>query len=231
MMRWFDQNARRSQSELLRDPRGTGHGHPAPSAQSGLLRDPHGRSYCHSAPLAQSGLLCQPEGGRQLAVAPLAQSGFSYLFALFAIVLVGLSMMGANLQWKTMLQRERETELLFRGDQYRRAITAYVHGQAGLQQYPLRVDDLVKDPRTSKRYLRRAYLDPMTGRSFTKIPCGDRLKGVASSSEAPTLKRDNFPPDYAQFNTTTTYREWIFQYDPAQVPLMPGQSPQPPIRC
>ncbi|MBI3607216.1 MAG: type II secretion system protein [Nitrospirae bacterium] len=179
--------------------------------QSGLLRHPRGSDHCHSAPSAQS--------------------GFSYLFALFTIVLVGLSMMGANLQWKTMLQREREAELLFRGDQYRRAIAAYVYGQAGPLQYPLRVDDLLKDPRTSKRYLRTAYLDPITGRPFTTIPCVDRIKGVHSPSEAPTLKRDNFPPEYAQFNTVTTYREWIFQYDPSQEPVKPGLPPPPLKRC
>ena len=82
-------------------------------AQGGLLRDLRGRDHFHSAPLAQSGLLRQPNGRRPWAGAPLAQGGFSYLFALFAIVLVGLSMMGANLQWKTMMQREREAELLF----------------------------------------------------------------------------------------------------------------------
>jgi type II secretory pathway pseudopilin PulG len=226
-----DRHAGNAQDGLLRHPRGSDHFHSAPSAQSALLRDPRGRNGFHFAPLAQVGLLRQPEGRKQLAVAPLAQDGFSYLFALFAIVLVGLSMMGANLQWKTMMQREREAELLFRGDQYRRAIVSYVHGQAGLQQYPLRVDDLVKDPRTSKRYLRTAYLDPVTGRPFTTIPCRDRVKGVVSSSEAPTLKRDNFPPDYAQFNTATTYREWIFQYDPSLVPVKRGQPPPPQIRC
>ena len=184
----------------------------AGNAQDGLLRDPDGRKNgFHSAPSAQD--------------------GFSYLFALFAIVLVGLSMMGANLQWKTMMQREREAELLFRGDQYRRAFATYYHSQAGVQQYPLRVDDLLKDPRTSKRFLRMAYLDPITGRPFAPIPCGNRIKGVASSSDAPTVKRDNFPPDYAQFNTATTYREWIFQYDPSLVPAKPGQPPPPQIRC
>ena len=162
-----------------------------------------------------------------------AQGGFSYLFALFAIVLVGLSMMGANAQWKTMMQREREAELLFRGDQYRRAIAAYYRGQAGITQYPLRLDDLVKDPRTSKRYLRALYPDPVTGKTFAPVLCGNGrgVKGVVSLSGAATLKRDNFPPAYAQFTSATTYRQWIFQYDPTQVPLQPGQTQPPPPAC
>ena len=182
------------------------------SGERGLLRDPRGRNDFH--------------------VTPLAQGGFSYLFALFAIVLVGLSMMGANAQWKTMMQREREVELLFRGDQYRRAIKAYVETVSAAKQYPPRVEDLLKDPRTSKRHLRALYPDPMTGEAFAPVLCGNgRVKGVASSSEAATLKRDNFPQAYAQFTSATTYRQWIFQYDPSQVPAQPGQPQPPPPPC
>jgi type II secretory pathway pseudopilin PulG len=164
--------------------------------------------------------------------APLAQGGFSYLFALFAIVLVGLSVMGANAQWKTMMQREREAELLFRGDQVRRAIAAYYHGQAGVQRYPQRLEDLLKDPSTSKRYLRRMYRDPITGEAFATVPCRDRIKGVFSPSRSPTFKRDGFPVQYAHFNSAPTYREWIFQYEPSLAPAAPGQPPPPtPIAC
>lgn len=164
-----------------------------------------------------------------------SQSGFSYLFALFAIVLVGLSMMGANKQWKTMMQREREAELLFRGHQYRRAIASYVESVPGARQYPLRVEDLLKDPRTSKRHLRTGYLDPITGGSFHAVPCKDRIKGVASPSDGPTLKHDNFPPEYEQFRSAGTYRDWKFQYEPQPLPAgqkpLPGQTGLTPIPC
>ena len=161
-----------------------------------------------------------------------AQGGFSYLFALFAVVLVGLSMMGANAQWKTMMQREREAELLYRGDQYRRAIKAYVESVSAAKQYPLRVEDLLKDPRTSRRYLRALYPDPITMKAFTPVLCRNgRVKGVASVSDAATLKRDNFPPAYAQFTSATTYRQWIFQHDPSQIPAQPGQPQPPPPAC
>lgn len=202
------------------------------NGEGGLLRDPQGRKRLASAPLAQDGLLRDPDGRKNcFHSAPSAQGGFSYLFALFAIVVVGLSMMGANAQWKTMMQREREAELLFRGDQYRRAIAAY-HSSHG-KQYPLRLDDLVKDPSTPKRYLRALYADPITGKAFAPVLCGNgQLKGVASSSEAATLKRDNFPPAYAQFTSATTYRQWIFQYDPSQNLAQSGQQSQsPPPAC
>src|SRR5574341_367910 len=124
--------------------------------------------------------------------------GFSYLFVLFAVVLVGLSLMGANKQWTTMMQREREAELLYRGHQYRRAIASYVESVPGARQYPRKVEDLIKDPRTSKRHLRAAYTDPITNGPFHAVPCKDRIKGVYSPSERPTLKHDNFPAEYEQ---------------------------------
>jgi hypothetical protein len=151
--------------------------------------------------------------------------GFSYLFALFAIVLMGLSMMGANKQWKTMMQREREAELLFRGHQYRRAISMYGKDRVGIEKFPLRVEDLLKDPKTSKRHLRTGYLDPITGGPFHAVPCKDRIKGVVSSSDGIPLKHDNFPAEYEQFRSAGTYKDWVFQYETQ--PIQPGKPGQP----
>jgi type II secretory pathway pseudopilin PulG len=171
-----------------------------------------------------------------------SQQGFSYLFALFAIVLVGLSMMGANKLWITTMQREREAELLFRGHQYRRAIASYAEsgslqpprpGQPLVKgEYPRSVEDLLKDPRTEKRHLRTGYLDPITGGPFLAVQCPnlqDRFKGVVSSSEGQPLKHDNFPADYEQFRSAGSYRDWVFQYE--RTAVQPGQSAPPPIPC
>lgn len=162
------------------------------------------------------------------------QSGFSFLFVLFALVLVGLSMMGANKQWVTMMKREREAELLFRGDQYRRAIGSYtLPVLGGARQFPPRVEDLIKDPRNSKRHLRTAYTDPITGGPFYARPCLGGIKGfkgVYSSSDALTLKHDNFPPQYEQFRSAATYREWIFQYDESAQQTAPDQKTPPAFR-
>lgn len=139
-------------------------------------------------------------------------------------------MMGANKQWTTMMQREREAELLFRGDQYRRAIMSYRDGQPlalGARQYPLTVDDLLKDERPPRlrRHLRSAYMDPITGGPFHALPCRDRIKGVYSPSDKATLKHDNFPAGYETFRGTATYREWIFQYEPPATPPPVQQAP------
>jgi len=38
--------------------------------------------------------------------------GFTYLAVMFSVVLIGLSLTGAVQQWKTIMQREKEAELL-----------------------------------------------------------------------------------------------------------------------
>ncbi|PYV34332.1 MAG: hypothetical protein DMG22_06690 [Acidobacteria bacterium] len=55
-------------------------------------------------------------------------------------------------------QREREEELIFRGNEYARAVALY---HARFNRYPMKVDDLVKAT-NGIRFLRHAYRDPMT---------------------------------------------------------------------
>ena len=57
--------------------------------------------------------------------------------------------------WRHAAQREREAELIFRGEQYARAIMLYQRRTPGA--YPPDVETLVEG-----RFLRRAYRDPMT---------------------------------------------------------------------
>src|SRR5882762_9298819 len=60
--------------------------------------------------------------------------GFTYLTVLFivAILMGGLALVGEV--WDTWAKREKEADLLFVGNQYRRAIQLYV--LAGKAQYP-----------------------------------------------------------------------------------------------
>lgn len=57
--------------------------------------------------------------------------------------------------WRHAAQREREAELIFRGEQYARAVMLYQRRTPGA--WPPDVDTLVEG-----RFLRRAYRDPMT---------------------------------------------------------------------
>ena len=57
--------------------------------------------------------------------------------------------------WTLVAKREREAELIFRGEQYARAIELYQRQYVGA--YPPDFDTLVEE-----RFLRRLYKDPMT---------------------------------------------------------------------
>jgi len=152
--------------------------------------------------------------------------GFTYLTVLFivAVITAGLALVGEV--WETAAKREKETELLFIGNQYRQAITRYY--LAGKNQYPRSLEDLLKDPRQpgTVRYLRRAYQDPFTGKAewgTVKAPDGG-VQGVYSLSEEKPLKIANFKVRDAGFESAQKYADWKFVYSP----LAPGQAAPKP---
>ncbi len=79
-----------------------------------------------------------------------SERGSTLLVVLAAIVILGLSAGVAGNSWKNIIQRDREEELFFRGDQYRRAIASF-HDAWGV--YPKRLEELLEDRRAL--YLRR----------------------------------------------------------------------------
>ena len=87
-----------------------------------------------------------------------------------AALLVGLSvmtvMMAAALPvWSHATRREREEELIWRGEQYKRAIMLFQRKFANT--FPPTVDILVE-----QKFLRKKYKDPITGEDFQIIPVG-----------------------------------------------------------
>lgn len=159
-----------------------------------------------------------------------AEAGFTYLAVLAAVVVTGIALSGASQYWRILAQREREAELLFRGDRIRRAVEAYVRATpAGREDaYPKRLEDLLVDPRFPdiRKYLRKIYPDPMTpDGEWTLIPGpGGGLKGVASASEKKPFKTGNFPPPYEGFEQAEKYADWKFTFDR---PAAPAAQPKP----
>jgi type II secretory pathway pseudopilin PulG len=131
--------------------------------------------------------------------------------------------------------RERETELLYAGNQYRRAIERYY--LSGLAQYPRSLEDLLKDPRkpNTERYLRKLYPDPLTAKGewgIMKGPDGG-IMGVYSQSEDKPIKVSGFALANRDFENAGKYSDWKFVYSPQsqQVPVpqqgAPGTPPPP----
>ena len=161
------------------------------------------------------------------------QRGVTLLVVLVMVVVLGLSAGLAGQTMSSLMQQEREEELLWRGDQYRKAIGSYfassAQGAVALKAYPQRLEDLLRDPRSlaTKRHLRRLYPDPMTGEPFQIIKDpGGRLVGVRSASEDVPFKKDGFPVEYEEFRDAETYSAWEFRYAPPKV--QPGTTPPPP---
>lgn len=148
--------------------------------------------------------------------------GFTYMTVLFivAVITAGLALVGE--MWETAAKREKETQLLFVGNQYRQAITRYY--LAGKNQYPRALEDLLKDPRQpgTVRYLRRLYTDPLTGSAewgIVKAPDAG-IAGVYSLSEDKPMKIANFKQRDAGFESAQSYKDWKFTYSP----VAPGQA-------
>src|SRR5437868_7329090 len=163
--------------------------------------------------------------------------GFTYLTVLFIVALLGIGLALVGEVWDTAAKREKEAELLFIGNEYRKAITRYY--LAGKNQYPRSLEDLQKDPRQpgTVRYLRRAYPDPFSGKAewgIVKAPDGG-IAGVHSLSDQKPLKIGNFRLRDAGFESAQTYADWKFVYTPVTVnqgavkpPASGAQSPALP---
>lgn len=160
-----------------------------------------------------------------------AQRGFTYIAMLVAVALIGLGLAATGQVWSQAAQREKEQELLFIGNQFRQAIERYYKESPGAaKRYPKSLEELVQDKRhiTEKRYLRRMYSDPMTGKAEWGVVVGpDGIIGVHSMSDEKPLKTGGFLKRDAAFDRASRYSDWLFIYQPTlqpEIPRPPGKA-------
>ena len=143
--------------------------------------------------------------------------GFTYVAVLMMVLIIGIMLGAAGQVWTTVMKREREEELLFRGGQIRDAIERWRKPRPG--QPPARpineLKDLLQDPNSLQkiRYLRRLYTDPITGEDWVlvKDPALGVI-GVNSSSKEKPLKQGGFSEPFTDFEGKTSYSDWQFVY-------------------
>jgi type II secretory pathway pseudopilin PulG len=146
--------------------------------------------------------------------------GFTYIALLAAIVIIGISMSAAGKYWTSVVAREKEEELLFRGGQYQAAIERYYKAIStpGKNRFPQNIDDLLRDDRTAtgRRYLRQKFKDPVTGDDFVELrdQATRRIIGVRSASDKEPFKKIDFPEEYKDFLGKKKYSEWLFMFKP-----------------
>lgn len=83
------------------------------------------------------------------------EKGFAMAFLLASLTVMGLLTSVVLPVWTHQARREKEAELIFRGEQYARAVILYQRQVAG--GFPESIEELIEG-----RFLRKRYLDPMT---------------------------------------------------------------------
>jgi len=152
-------------------------------------------------------------------------AGFTYLWVLLMVAVLGIGLAALGQVWTTAAQRDREKELLFIGEQFRRAIGSYYEGTPGpVKQYPARIEDLLEDRRfpIPQRHLRKRFRDPIRGASEwgLVLAANKTIMGIYSNARGSPLIT-------AAPRSVTTggpgYGAWQFIYtpgtDPVPVPL------------
>lgn len=166
------------------------------------------------------------------------ERGVTYLALMLVVVLMGISFTALAREWKVLLKRDREAELLFRGNRIKTALEQFganyeVMKSTRDHRFPLTLEEMTKPPKPT---LQRVYKDPMTGEDFALLRVNGEIVGVHSRSKERPLDRVNFrdAPTYsevlfkAELATGQPCAAGLNQLNPlaASTPL-PGSPPTP----
>ena len=131
-------------------------------------------------------------------------------------------------QWKTVVQRELEADLLAKGMEIQTALALYsASAKAGRVMpgdvYPQTLAELTKPP---KPFLRKVYLDPVGHGEWEvlRAPTGG-IMGVRSKSKLTPIKQGNFPLAVRHFEGKPTHYDWVFQYPNPSLAAAAGPVP------
>ena len=109
------------------------------------------------------------------------ERGYAMAALLVAMTVMSIMLGAALPAWRTYAQREKEAELVFRGEQYARAIMLFQRKYANAS--PPNLDVLVNE-----RFLRKKYKDPITNDDFQIVTPGTPLPfdqpGAGTSSQS-----------------------------------------------
>lgn len=187
----------------------------------------------------------------------LPQAGYALMTVLLLAALVLILLAAEVPRVLTEGQREREEELLFRGEQYRRGLGLYFRKYG---RFPLKLEELV-EPKNNIRFLRQLYPDPLTADGRWRLirvgPLGELVgsetrrgrlqlqpqekgKETTPAEEAPEGRSTETLPIIGVASRSTRraikvyqgesyYHRWEFIYDPMAEAAQqaPGGQPQP----
>ncbi len=144
---------------------------------------------------------------------PAGSLGYTFPLMLIIVAAMALGATRLELAQSYRLKRDKEEELLFRGQAYMRAIKAYYSQN---NRYPRELKDLANDRDSSKpRFIRQLYSDPMTGRDFKPILGSEHaIMGVVSASKDAPFRKVDFDKELEGFEKAKTYGDWKFEGKP-----------------
>jgi type II secretory pathway pseudopilin PulG len=91
-------------------------------------------------------------------------SGFALLLVFLMAAMIAISLYMEMPRVAMESQRQKEQLLIVRGEEYKRAILVFFKAT---QRWPTKIDDL--ESFNNRRFLRRRYLDPMTGKDEWRL--------------------------------------------------------------
>jgi hypothetical protein len=106
-----------------------------------------------------------------------SERGYLMVALLVAMSVMAIMMTAAMPAWHTMARREKEAELVFRGEQYARAIGLWQRRFANAS--PPSIDVLVE-----QKFLRKRYKDPITNDDFQPLGAGSTMPGQIGGMQA-----------------------------------------------
>ena len=143
------------------------------------------------------------------------QAGFTYVGFLILVAVSGAGLAAYGEIASHVTQREKEAELLFRGNQYRDGIASYYKKES---RYPQSLEQLLEDKRFPMpvRHLRKLYPDPVAGSpewGLVEAP-GGGVMGVYSRAPGKPVKTGNFLQKNQEFEGAVSYGDWKFVHSP-----------------
>jgi type II secretory pathway pseudopilin PulG len=115
------------------------------------------------------------------------QNGYAMAALLVAMSIMAIMMTVAMPVWRQISQREKEEELVFRGEQYARAIGLFQRKFANAA--PPSFDVLVE-----QRFLRRKYKDPITNDDFVPVMQVQNAPGTTAAGGRGAATPGGQPP-------------------------------------
>lgn len=133
--------------------------------------------------------------------------GIVYPMLLASILILGLAAAGVAELWSTQVQRDKEEELLFRLRQYRQAIAQF---RADHNRLPRELTDLLEDRSRLqlRRYLRRLYPDPITGKPDWEVKTVTDRTGQVSGITDLNSRSTGTPLKSLPDKAAGSYRDW-----------------------